>query len=67
MPPKSECPPRPGETASAEQLALLDRLAALTCTPDRHFGELRELYQKDNNLRVPATVFNAVLNQPEAV
>lgn len=58
---------RPGETAGAEQLALLDRLAALTRAPDQHFAELRELYQKDNNLRVPATVFNAVLNQPETV
>jgi hypothetical protein len=58
---------RPGETASAEQLALLDRLAALTRTPDQSFGELRKLYQTDANLRVPATVFNAVRNQPEAV
>jgi transglutaminase superfamily protein len=58
---------RPGEAASAAQLALLDRLAALTRTPDQCFTELRELYQNDANLRVPATVFNAVLNQPEAV
>jgi Transglutaminase-like superfamily len=58
---------RPGETASAAQLALLDRLAALTRTPDESFTALRELYQGDSNLRVPATVFNAVLNQPEAV
>lgn len=59
--------PRPDESASAEQLALLDRLAALTRTPDQSFAELRKLYQTDANLRVPATVFNAVRNQPEAV
>ena len=58
---------RPGETASSQQLALMDRLAALTCAPDQHFAELRKLYQADSSLRVPATVFNAVLNQPEAV
>jgi Transglutaminase-like superfamily len=58
---------RPGETASAAQLALLDRVAALTRTPDDTFAELRELYRSDSNIRVPATVFNAVLNQPEPV
>jgi hypothetical protein len=45
----------------------MDRLAALTRAPDQRFAELRKLYQTDSNLRVPATVFNAVLNQPEAV
>jgi hypothetical protein len=58
---------RPDENASAEQLALLDHLAALTRTPDQSFAELRKLYRTDANLRVPATVFNAVRNQPEAV
>jgi hypothetical protein len=58
---------RPGEAGNAAQLALLDRLAALTRTPDESFAALRELYRSDSNVRVPATVFNAVLNQPEAV
>lgn len=58
---------RPGETASAEQLALIDRLAALTRSLDQSFAELRKLYQSDANLCVPATVFNAVRNQLEAV
>jgi hypothetical protein len=58
---------RPGETAGAEQLALLDRIAALTQSPDTSFGELRALYERDPQLKVPATVFNAVLNRPEAV
>lgn len=46
-------------------LALFDKLAALTAEPDRHFGELRAIYQ-DPRVKVPATVFNAVRNRPEA-
>jgi len=58
---------RPGDTADAQQLALFDRLAALTRSPDASFAELRELYERGADLKVPATVFNAVLNSPEAV
>jgi transglutaminase superfamily protein len=58
---------RPGESASADQLALFDRLAALTRSPDTSFAELRELYEHGPGLKVPPTVFNAVLNRPEAV
>jgi hypothetical protein len=46
-------------------LALLDRLAELTHDPDRHFDELRAAY-REPRLAVPPTVFNAVLNRPEA-
>jgi hypothetical protein len=45
--------------------ALIDRLAALTHEPDRHFDELRALHL-DARFAVPSTVFNAVLNRPEA-
>lgn len=45
--------------------ALFDRLAELTHEPDRHFDELRALY-RDPRFAVPPTVFNAVLNRPEA-
>ena len=45
--------------------ALFDRLALLTSAPDTHFDELRALY-REARLAVPATVFNAVLNRPEA-
>lgn len=45
--------------------ALVDRLAELTHEPDRHFDELRALHG-DPRLAVPGTVFNAVLNRPEA-
>jgi hypothetical protein len=44
-----------------------DHLAALTHDPDAHFDELRALYEGDNGLAVPPTVFNAVLNRPEQV
>jgi hypothetical protein len=56
----------PGEPLQEEQLAFFDRLAALTRTPDACFAELRALYQ-DDRLRVPATVFNAILNRPETI
>jgi hypothetical protein len=47
-------------------LGLIDRLAELTVEPDRHFGELRAIYQ-DPRGRDPATVHNAVRNRPEAL
>jgi Transglutaminase-like superfamily len=46
---------------------LFDRLAELTLDADRRFGEIRALYDADERLRVPATVFNAVLNRPDPV
>jgi hypothetical protein len=58
---------RPGDTADAEQLMLFDSLAALTRSPDASFRELRALYESGPGLRVPPTVFNAVLNRLEAV
>ena len=45
--------------------AFIDHLARLTVEPDRHFGELRAIYQ-DPRVGVPAMVFNAVRNLPEA-
>ena len=45
-------------------LAFFDHLAGLTVEPDRHFGELRAIYQ-DPRIKVPGTVFNAVRNRPE--
>jgi hypothetical protein len=57
----------PDESIGDERLELFDRLAALTRAPDHAFPELRELYESDGRLRVPSTVFNAVLNRPEAI
>jgi hypothetical protein len=45
---------------------LIDRLAELSLEPDRHFGELRAIYE-DPRVKVPATVFNAVRNRPETL
>jgi Transglutaminase-like superfamily len=59
--------PRPDEPLQDDQLAFFDRLAALTRAPDSSFAELCNLYEQDDRLRVPATVFNAVLNRPEAI
>src|SRR5690349_8257439 len=57
--------PHPGQQLDAGQLAYFDRLAALATEADSSFPELRALYDKDERVRVPATVFNAVLNRME--
>jgi hypothetical protein len=36
-------------------------------SPDAAFDELRALYRSDERLRVPATVYNAVLKRHEPV
>ena len=59
--------PRREEPSQDDQLALIDRVAALTRAPDAAFAELQTLYESDDRLRVPATVFNALLQRPEAV
>lgn len=59
--------PAPDEAISDEQCALFDRLAGLTRDPDAAFAELTAAYAGDARLRVPATVYNAVLNRPEPV
>jgi hypothetical protein len=59
--------PGPNEAIHNDQLAFFDRLAALTRTPDTAFSDLRKLYEGDDRLHVPATVFNALLNRPEKI
>jgi hypothetical protein len=59
--------PRPGQQLDAEQLTFFDRLAALTAAPDASFARLRTVYEEDDRVRVPATVFNALLNRPEPI
>lgn len=46
---------------------LFDELAALTRDPDTAFAGLRRRYEADDRLRVPATVFNALSQQREAI
>lgn len=59
--------PGPDGLLTDDLLAFFDRLAALTRVPDASFAELRALYEEDERLRVPATVFNAALNRSEAI
>ena len=59
--------PRPNESLAADQIMFFDELAALTRNPDESFEELRHRYKHDERLRVPGTVFNALLNQPERI
>ena len=59
--------PRPAESLGDDQPAFYDRLAELTRSPDASFEELRELYQTDDRLRVPAIVFNALRQRTETV
>jgi hypothetical protein len=59
--------PRTDADLTPEQLALLDKLAALTVSGDEAFPELRRLYESDERLRAPTTVFNALRNAPENI
>jgi Transglutaminase-like superfamily len=59
--------PAPDEAITDKKYALFDRLAELTRDPDAAFAELTAVYAGDARLRVPATVYNAVLNRPEPV
>jgi hypothetical protein len=57
--------PKPGEQLDDDRLVFFDKLAALSRDPDASFDELCKLYAKDDRLRVPGVVFNAVQNRPE--
>ena len=58
--------PKPNEPLSAEELSAFDKVAALIRSPDESFDQLRKAYENDE-LRVPATVFNAMRQRPEPV
>jgi hypothetical protein len=59
--------PQPDEPLNDDLPAYLDQLAFLTHEPDAAFAELRALYQNDERVHVPATVFNFILDREEAV
>jgi hypothetical protein len=59
--------PKPGEPIDDERVALFDRLAALTRDPDFPRSRLTEMYESDDRLRVPGTVFNAVRGRAEDI
>jgi hypothetical protein len=58
--------PRQNEPLNDDQHAFFDKLAANTRDPDASFEGLRKLYE-DDRLRVPGTVFNALLNRAESL
>ena len=47
--------------------ALLDRIAMLSLAGGEAFGEVREIYESDERLRVPPVVFNALRNAREPI
>jgi hypothetical protein len=59
--------PRPNQELRDDELAFFARLAALTREPDEALEELRTLYDGDERVRVPASVFNAVLDRTEVL
>jgi hypothetical protein len=59
--------PKPNEAIGDDDLALFDRLAALTRDPDFPRSQLTEMYEGDERLRVPDTVFNAILERTENI
>jgi hypothetical protein len=59
--------PKPHEQLNEEQLSYFDKLAALTYEPDKFHSTLLQLYEQDEWLRVPSTVFNTLLQQEEAI
>jgi len=50
-----------------DKRTLLDRVATLTLAGDGAFAEVRQIYQSDDRLQVPAVVFNAMRNAPERI
>lgn len=59
--------PRDDAELTPEKMELLDQLAALTMAGDEALSEIRRLYESDERLRVPTTVFNALRNAPENI
>jgi hypothetical protein len=59
--------PQPGDKIGEDVSAFFDRLAALTRARDVSFADVQALYEGDDRLRVPATVFNAVTNRQDTI
>ena len=53
---------RPGEDVAAEDVALLDRVAALTLSGDDAFQDVRAIYEGNTGLRVPPTIKSQALD-----
>ena len=50
-----------------DQLAFFDDVAEMSRNPDSNSESLDRLYREDERIRVPRTVFNSLLNRPEAI
>lgn len=59
--------PRPNSPLGPDELALGDRLAALTADPDSSADGLQRLYNNDARLRVDNSVFNGLRNCDEPI
>jgi hypothetical protein len=59
--------PKPDDELDSETFALIDRIAALTIASDDALPEIHTTYDRDDRLRVPHIVFNALRNAPEVV
>ena len=59
--------PGPGDEMGPDLLALFDRLAVLTTDPDASLEPLRACYDRDDRLRVPPVVRNALRGREERV
>ena len=59
--------PEPNTELSDDDLALYDHIAGLTRDPDASFDELRRVYQTDDRLMVPDTVYNGLRDRQESV
>jgi hypothetical protein len=59
--------PQPNAPLDDGALAYFDTIAELTLVPEATFEGLRSLYRNDERVRVPARVFNAVLQRTEEV
>jgi hypothetical protein len=59
--------PRAETPLGDEELAFFDQLAELTRGEEASLGELQRLYQRDERVRVPGRVFNAILQRMEDV
>ena len=59
--------PSPDTTLSDEELDFFDEIALLTADPDANIDALRRRFAQDARVRLPETVFNALLQREEKV
>jgi hypothetical protein len=55
--------PKPNASLTKFELALFDELAEMTAHPDESFDDLYQLYEDDDRIRVPDSVYNALTHR----